>query len=71
MKTVHYVLKGTNCLTEMYSAIAADVPIPGDSSTQKNPLMMREFTSAKRVSNDDYIYSISSPLMCILIVFIP
>jgi len=49
MKTVHYVLKGTNCLTEMYSAIAADVPIPGDSSTQKNPLMMREFTSAKRL----------------------
>jgi len=48
-KTVHYVLKGTNCLTEMYSAIAADVPMPDDPSTQRNPLMMREFTAAKRL----------------------
>lgn len=35
-KTVTYIHKGTNCFTEMYSAIAADVIIPSDLSTQKN-----------------------------------
>jgi nicotinamidase/pyrazinamidase len=48
-KQVHYVLKGSNCLTEMYSAIAADVPLDNDKSTQKNPVMMAEFTSARKL----------------------
>lgn len=48
-KSVHYVLKGSNCLTEMYSAIAADVPLENDKSTQKNPELMRELTSASKL----------------------
>lgn len=28
LKTVHYSRKGEYCLTEMYSAISAEVPVP-------------------------------------------
>ncbi len=48
-KQVHYVLKGTNCLTEMYSAIQADVPLESDKSTQKNPVMMAELCAARKL----------------------
>jgi len=34
--TVTWVLKGQNCLTEMYSALAAEVPVPTDPSTELN-----------------------------------
>eukprot|EP01006_Ploeotia_vitrea_P018398 TRINITY_DN49812_c1_g1_i1.p1 TRINITY_DN49812_c1_g1~~TRINITY_DN49812_c1_g1_i1.p1 ORF type:complete len:278 (+),score=4.54 TRINITY_DN49812_c1_g1_i1:36-869(+) len=47
--TVNYVLKGTNCLTEMYSAIKADVPMDNDKSTQKDPVLMAELTAAKNL----------------------
>jgi nicotinamidase-related amidase len=33
LKTIHYVMKGTNSLTEHYSALKADVEIPDDPST--------------------------------------
>ena len=33
-KNIHYVSKGMNCLTEMYSAIAADVVMDDDKDTQ-------------------------------------
>lgn len=33
LNTVTYIMKGTNCLTEMYSALCAEVPIKNDSST--------------------------------------
>lgn len=33
MKNIEYILKGKSCLTEMYSAIEAEVPIPSDPST--------------------------------------
>ncbi len=49
-KNVHYVMKGTNCFTEMYSAIAADVPMEADDSTKKNMVVLDEFiTQAKKV----------------------
>jgi nicotinamidase/pyrazinamidase len=32
LKTVDYVQKGENCLTEMYSAISAEVPVDGAGS---------------------------------------
>jgi hypothetical protein len=49
-KEVHYVTKGENSLTEMYSAIAADVEVDSDPRTKMNPALMSELTSAKRVS---------------------
>lgn len=48
-KSIHYVHKGQNCLTEMYSAIAADVPMPDDPATCKNPALMAELTSAGKL----------------------
>ena len=35
-KSIDYVRKGENNLTEMYSALAAEVPLESDSSTQMN-----------------------------------
>jgi nicotinamidase-related amidase len=35
-REIQYVLKGENRLTEMYSALAAEVPIPSDPSTLYN-----------------------------------
>ena len=35
-KNIEYVRKGENNLTEMYSALAAEVPLNSDSSTQMN-----------------------------------
>jgi hypothetical protein len=49
-KEIHYVHKGMNCLTEMYSAIAADVPIESDPTTQKDPKLIKTLLSADRVS---------------------
>ena len=57
------VLKGTNCLTEMYSAIAADVPIESDKSTQKNPVMMRHLTSAKSVRSYYFVILLDNMIM--------
>jgi hypothetical protein len=51
MKDVHYVLKGENCLTEMYSAIAADVEIETDPKTKVDPALIEELTSAKKVQS--------------------
>lgn len=49
-RNITYVLKGQNNMTEMYSAIAADVIIPEDSATQKNPLLMKDILSADHVT---------------------
>jgi len=35
-RSINWVMKGQNLLTEMYSAMAADVPVPSDPSTQFN-----------------------------------
>ncbi|MEC7986003.1 MAG: hypothetical protein VX278_12635, partial [Myxococcota bacterium] len=49
MKTVRYVHKGTNCLTEMYSAIAAEVPMADDPSTHTNLELLMELQTADRL----------------------
>ena len=36
LRAVDYILKGSNPRTEHYSAVRAEVPIPGDSNTQTN-----------------------------------
>ena len=46
MKTVSYVPKGTNCLTEMYSAIAAEIPMDDDPSTQVDPTLIARLNTA-------------------------
>lgn len=43
-KTVHYIQKGMNCLTEMYSAIAAEVTLD-DTSTQKDYALIQKLLS--------------------------
>ena len=49
MRTVNYVMKGTNCMTEMYSALCAEVPIPDDPSTKVDPLLIDKLNEATRV----------------------
>eukprot|EP01036_Dinobryon_divergens_P022312 gene22312-30556_t len=48
-KTVKYIHKGMNCLTEMYSAIEAEVPIKTDPSTTLNTELLRELQTARRL----------------------
>jgi nicotinamidase/pyrazinamidase len=49
MRTINYVLKGQNCLTEMYSAIEAEVPVPTDPNTQKNEKLLKALFEADKV----------------------
>ena len=49
MRTVNYVMKGTNCMTEMYSALAAEVPIPDDPSTSMDPALVRRLNKFEKV----------------------
>ena len=49
MKTVQYIHKGTNCLTEMYSALAAEVPMDNDASTALNTNLLEQLHTADRV----------------------
>ena len=49
MKTVKYIKKGFCCDTEMYSAIAADVPIPSDPSTLFNEDLFSKLNVADKV----------------------
>lgn len=48
-KTINYVMKGMNCLTEMYSAIAAEVPIASDRETEQNTDLLAELFTADRL----------------------
>jgi nicotinamidase-related amidase len=43
---VDYVTKGSNILTEHYSAVQADVPDPADASTQINTRLIRTLENA-------------------------
>jgi nicotinamidase/pyrazinamidase len=43
------VYKGSNNLTEMYSAIRAEVPIENDPSTQTNDELLQYFWQASKV----------------------
>jgi len=49
MRTVEYVRKGMNCLTEMYSVIEAEVPVPTDPGTTKNKKLLAELSQSKRL----------------------
>ena len=47
---VDYVTKGSNILTEHYSAVKADVPDPGDASTQMNTRLVETLQNADLVA---------------------
>jgi nicotinamidase-related amidase len=47
---VDYVTKGSNVFTEHYSAVKADVPDPGDASTQINTAVIRTLEEADVVA---------------------
>jgi nicotinamidase/pyrazinamidase len=49
LNTVTYMMKGTNCLTEMYSALSAEVEIASDPSTQLDMAMVSRLTSGDRL----------------------
>ena len=49
MKTIQYIHKGTNCLTEMYSALAAEVPMEDDPSTALNTELLAQLHNADSV----------------------
>lgn len=48
-QNVDYVLKGLNPLTEHYSAICAEVPLPEDPSTQTNTTLLETLQGADLV----------------------
>mmetsp|Transcript_15410 Transcript_15410/g.23238 ORF Transcript_15410/g.23238 Transcript_15410/m.23238 type:complete len:301 (-) Transcript_15410:237-1139(-) len=47
MDSVTYVHKGMNCLTEMYSAVLADVPIPADTTTHLNRRIIEKLHNSR------------------------
>lgn len=49
MTPVKYVYKGMNCLTEMYSALAAEIPLETDPSTSLNQDLVDHLHSADRI----------------------
>ena len=56
-KNVDFILKGQNNLTEMYSVIAADVPMVDDPATQKNDDLLNA------ILNTNYGFSPNSSTM--------
>eukprot|EP01034_Spumella_vulgaris_P034252 gene34252-42237_t len=48
-RSVTHINKGENNLTEMYSAIEAEVPIPSDPRTEQNVPLMHRLKRAKKV----------------------
>ena len=50
-KTINFVNKSENCLTEMYSALEAEVIIPDDPSTQLNKDFLSRLKIADQVSS--------------------
>jgi nicotinamidase/pyrazinamidase len=49
LKSIHYIHKGMCLGTEMYSAIAADVPLPSDPSTYLNHKLLDELNTADQL----------------------
>jgi nicotinamidase-related amidase len=49
LKEINFVHKGMNCATEMYSAIAADVPIPSDPATYVNHKLLDHLNTADQL----------------------
>lgn len=58
-----------NCLTEMYSAIQAEVPIPSDTTTTRNTELLNALADSKRVSlRRIYIHNVD--FCCVLLSFL-
>jgi nicotinamidase-related amidase len=49
MREVVFVWKGQNCLTEMYSALRAEVPVPSDERTLLNAALLRTLQGSGRI----------------------
>ena len=49
LTTVEYIIKATNCFTEMYSALSGEVPDPNDPSTEMDLGMVERLAAADRV----------------------
>ena len=49
MREVTFVLKGQNCLTEMYSALRAEVPVPSDERTLHDAALLRALSESSRI----------------------
>lgn len=49
LNTVTYIMKGMNCLTEMYSALCAEVPIKTDQATCLDKKLIARLEEADRV----------------------
>lgn len=49
LTTVEYIIKATNCFTEMYSALSGEVPDPNDPATELDLGMIERLASADRV----------------------
>ena len=49
MREVTFVLKGQNCLTEMYSALRAEVPVPSDERTLLDAALLGTLKESSRV----------------------
>jgi hypothetical protein len=52
---VRYINKGMNCATEMYSVMAAEVPLESDPSTCFNQSLFQELRTADKVIADDNV----------------
>lgn len=60
-------LKGMNQLTEMYSAIRAEIPIPNDPTTTVNTELLTKLRSAKTVPlsvNDPCLLTVLQLIIC-------
>jgi nicotinamidase/pyrazinamidase len=49
MREVTFVWKGQNCMTEMYSALRAEVPVPSDERTHLNAALLRTLRASSRL----------------------
>ena len=49
MREVLFVWKGQNCLTEMYSALRAEVPVPSDERTLLNKSLLRTLKESSQI----------------------
>lgn len=63
LKTVRYVNKGMNCGTEMYSVMAAEVPLASDPSTFLNQKLMAELQTADQVSSTYHVMCLLFPIL--------
>lgn len=49
VNTVQYIMKGTSCYVEMYSAIQAEVEYKSDPSTSKDPFLIEKLNESDRL----------------------